>query len=283
MSAHTGTTIVVEGEAGCGKSQLATQLTADAASLGVRVIASAAKQDSEFDPYHAWRPVFAELLGSYSPSADIALVLERLMPYVGQDATLVDRLPLLNAILPISLAETRETQGMRDEVRADNTRTILISILEGASARETIVFLLEDEHWMDASSRRLLNEVASRLPAMFFVSRRTGEGGDDAPIVLDGVESVERIALGSFDEAATRSLVAQRLGVDDVSDEVAEFIQRRSSGNPLYAEELALVLRDYGMIAVQNGRGVATTGSITVRHAYEEHSVRRDSIARWKA
>ena len=50
---------------------------------------------------------------------------------------------------------------------------------------------------------------------------------------------------------AVAALVAVRLGAHEVAPKVGRFIHERSAGNPFFAEELALALRERGQVAAE--------------------------------
>jgi predicted ATPase len=55
--------VVVEGEPGIGKSRLLADLLEQAHAHGVRSLTGAGDAIERATPYHAWRPIFADLMG----------------------------------------------------------------------------------------------------------------------------------------------------------------------------------------------------------------------------
>src|SRR5205814_10555159 len=123
--------------------------------------------------YFAWRSAFRGLLGA-EDQADPAhlrgLLPARLQPG-GKDAALA---PLLNAVLPLELAESATTRTLQGSSRADATAELLFSLVEEAPG--PLLIVLEDCHWMDSASFRLVEMVLARLPRVLLVlSARPGQ------------------------------------------------------------------------------------------------------------
>ena len=55
--------VMVEGEAGIGKSRLMADLLEQAQAQGVRSLSGAGDPIEQSTPYHAWRPIFTQLIG----------------------------------------------------------------------------------------------------------------------------------------------------------------------------------------------------------------------------
>jgi adenylate cyclase len=107
-----------------------------------------------------------------------------------------------------------------------------------------VVLALEDVHWADSSSIELTLELARLTgegPLLLVVVGRP-EAREQVTLLADE-EAVHSIELGPFDQAAIGRLAGAILG-GIAPEPLIAFIERRSSGNPFFAQELVRALRD---------------------------------------
>jgi class 3 adenylate cyclase/tetratricopeptide (TPR) repeat protein len=248
-----GGTLLIEGEAGIGKSRLLDDLVEQAAGQPVRTLVGAADAIRSTTPYHAWRPVFEslfDLTDVSGPEARRGRVLEWL-----RGRPDLERLaPLLGDVIPLDLPPDELIGQLQGQVRADNTRRLLIGALGAASGEQPLLIVVEDAHWCDSSSWALAWLLSQNAPAILLVLalrppaepvpeyERLRQAPDGRHLRLD--------PLPAHDVAA---LVQQRLGVTSVPQPVADLIGEHAGGNPFFSEELAYALRDTGAITVVNG------------------------------
>ena len=101
-----GGVTLIESEAGMGKSRLIESTCDLAASLRIDVLLGAGDPMEQATPYYAWRDIFSQLLdlGALdTPAAQRRRVLDLL----ANDQDLLPLAPLLNAVLPLELPESR--------------------------------------------------------------------------------------------------------------------------------------------------------------------------------
>jgi class 3 adenylate cyclase len=250
----SGGAVIVEGEAGIGKSALLAYARDLARERGLRV-ASGSGSPVEMPAYHPWRPIFVELLDG---SADGGDQLGALLPHraaVALDALEArDLAPLLAPLLGLDIAETPRTAQLVGQVRADNTRDLLLRLLGHFASRARLVLVFDDAHWLDPSSWALLQAAAEQIPAMLALvaARPLVETPPAFQRLAYSVGSL-RLQLRGLPPAAVRDLLARRLGVAAVPEPVWQLIAARSQGNPFVAEELLHTLRERGAIVVADG------------------------------
>lgn len=252
--------LLIEGDAGVGKSRLVAEAAAKARERGVRVLEGRADPAERSTAYHVWRPIFAALLGV--DPADMAGSAEKV-----RDALESDRhrelLPLLDEVLALGLPDNDLTSEMHGQVRADNTRDLLLDLLRTAAAREPLALFVEDTHWIDSASLGLVLSCARRLPSVPLVLTTRPLAAEPAEFELRqllaqrGTERLRLAPLGSDDVA---TLVGRRLSATRLSERVVEVIQKRAQGNPFFSEELAHGLREAGVLVVRDGEASAAPG-----------------------
>lgn len=244
-----GGIVVIEGEPGVGKSELVTQLLAEAPA-GVQFHLGEADAIERSTAYYIWRrPVLDSLdVDGADRSTLEATVLARL----SNDPALLERAPLLDAILPIELPASSRAASLEADVRADAIRDLAVQLLVGAVASGPRAIVLEDVHWADSSSWALLLAVTRRVPGVLLVLSTRPMGAGAPPEFERALAEPQalHIALGPLGAADAEALVCHALGVDAIPTGVGAFIADRAEGNPFFSEQLAYALRDAGHLIV---------------------------------
>jgi class 3 adenylate cyclase/tetratricopeptide (TPR) repeat protein len=249
-----GGAVVIEAEAGTGKTTLLGRGQELAAEAGLRVLEGAAEPIEENTAYFAFRPVARELLGiPPDPGPDTArtAVLERLEE-LGPDR--VRLAPLLNAILPLDLPENELTRQMAGSIRAQNLSGLVAQLLAHAIGERPVVLALEDAHWMDGASLGLCVHLAEHVPAaLLLVTARPMDDGPPEYERLRNGPGRETLRLESLAPDEIIELVRRRLLARSVPVAVKDLILAKAEGNPFYGEELAATLLESGAIVVEGG------------------------------
>ncbi|MBL8961749.1 MAG: AAA family ATPase, partial [Gemmatimonadetes bacterium] len=256
----TGHTVLLEGEAGIGKSSLATVVAARAAAMGLSTYIGTAEAVQRSRPYHAWRPIFAQLLGvtaTGDQERQRAAVLDRI---AALDPALASRVPLLEAVCDLGFAPTPLTAQMDAAVRAENTRELLVRLLLEL-APGSRVLVLEDVHWFDSASWSLVSALRRRGigTLMVLAARPLADAfaGSELPADVRDLLAdphLVRLALRTLGAPDVAALACQRLGVDALPSPVARLIADRAEGNPLFVEELSKALLEAGLLVVDGRR-----------------------------
>jgi class 3 adenylate cyclase/tetratricopeptide (TPR) repeat protein len=252
--------LVLEGEAGAGKSRLVAELVDQALAAGVPVLAGAGDAVERNTPWHAWRELFGRLpvFDVHDPAACRRAVLGLL----GPDPELRDLAPLLNPVLALELPETARSAELSGQGRADRTRDLLIRLLRAVVADRPAVVVIEDAHWLDSASTGLVLTLSrQRMPLLLVVATRSpGETGTVADELGWGAyrrllraPNIERLVLDRLPPEAVEALIGHRLGAASVPEVLAGLIEDKADGNPLFTEELAFALRDAGLVRVVDG------------------------------
>lgn len=248
-----GALVLVEGEAGMGKSRLISRLLAEADALGVPAWVGAGEALQELAPYFAWRGIFRRLLGLDGLAEERARrerVLGRLAP------ALHERAPLLAPLLDLELPESEVIAKMTAQARADATRELLIDLLRGVLGAAPAVIVLEDAHWLDSASWSLAEAVQREVaPLLLVVSTRPlGEPYPTAECRrLLEQPGTRRLRLTPLAAEDALDLVCQRLGVPAIPEALARLILDKAEGHPFFSEQLALALLDLGAVQIVDG------------------------------
>jgi class 3 adenylate cyclase/tetratricopeptide (TPR) repeat protein len=229
-----GAVLWMVGEAGAGKTALVHYLRQAAAQRGLQCLVGGTGSVEIAVPYAAWRPVFATLF----TEAEASVRDERLARL--QATRHPQFVPLLNTVVPGLVDDTPLVQGLMGQARADATCGLLSDVL-AQSTGGRVVLVLEDCHWLDSASWRLVLRVAQEHPQLLFVLTAR-PGADEQELgALRRVPRFSEMGLVPLRADAIGALVEsvlQRTASRALVDEIAE----RAMGNPLFAREYALLL-----------------------------------------
>ncbi len=259
-----GGAIVVEGDAGIGKSRLVKDLLRQAEVAGVRTLAGGADALEQTTAYQGWREVFGALLGIAglkTPErrrARVIAQLQEIADYVGQAGgptpEIVGHAPLLNDVVELDFPDNELTAQMSGAVRASNTRVLLRRLLEISVLRGYRVVVLEDAHWLDSASWALALDVVRHVrPILLVISTRPREPSSGAFAQLQTMPGTRSLRLGPVSGEEIKTMVCRRLGVAQLPTTLESLIIARAGGHPMFGEELAYALRDAGVIEVRGG------------------------------
>ena len=226
---------LVSGEAGVGKTRLAEQLAVTAAEQGVLVLrGGCVPLGEEGVPFAPVTEALRGLARALDPDELAAVAgparaeLGRLVPDLawGDGAA-------------AGPAVARAGQGRLFE--------LLLGVVERLAARGPLLWVMEDLHWADRSTRDLVAYLATYLrngPVLVVLTFRSDELHRLHPLrgllgELARNRRVRRLELPRFSRDELAEQLAGLLGADPAAELVTE-IYARSEGNPFFTEELVL-------------------------------------------
>ena len=236
-----------------GKSTLLRRAAQLASARDVRLLEGAADSIEVSTAYLALRSIIAALLEipTAAPDEARAAVLRRLerLP-----ARLRDLAPLLNIVLPLDFADNELTAQMSGTIRAANLTDLLLGLVEQIAADGPVMFALEDLHWMDDASLQFCARVLDALPGVLLVATLRPMSPEPPALArLGRGDGREKLALDTLAPDEIVELVRRRLGARTIPVAVKDLIVAKAEGNPFYSEEIAIALREGGVIVIEDG------------------------------
>jgi predicted ATPase/class 3 adenylate cyclase len=125
------------------------------------------------------------------------------------------------------------------------------------TTQPTVIFL-EDIHWADDGSLDLVTHLATSIPEaqLLIVAVARPSLFERRPLWGEGEAAFRRISLTPLSRRASRALVEEILQrVDDLPDVLRDLIVEAAEGNPFYVEEVVKMLIDQGVIVAGEQRG----------------------------
>jgi class 3 adenylate cyclase len=242
--AGDGQVVLISGEPGIGKSRivaaLAERLRAEP-HLRLLYFCSPYHQDSALFP-------FIDQLGRASGFArddPPAAKLEKLEVLLAHAAPPEDDVALLADLMSLPASERRPLPNLSPQRKKERTLEALIHQLEGLARQQPVVMMFEDAHWIDPTSRELLDlsiERVRNLPVLLIVTFRP-----EFQAPWAGQPQVTMLALSRLDRRDRTFLVEQIAGGKALPNEVIEQIANRTDGVPLFVEELTKSVLESGV------------------------------------
>lgn len=219
-----GSTWLIGGESGVGKSRLVDELRTLALVQGLLVLRGQAVSEGG-DPYQPWRSVLHSLALAIDLQEDEASVLKSVIPDISE---LLQRdVPDAPALEP-QAAQSRLFNVVRDVFRRANQPALLI---------------LEDFQWAGSNSLALLqhlNQTASELPLLIVVDYRDDERSD----LVDELPGVNTLKLERLTRAEVAELSASMLDESGRRPHIVQLLHRETEGNPLFLVEVVRALAE---------------------------------------
>jgi class 3 adenylate cyclase/tetratricopeptide (TPR) repeat protein len=244
VAAGQAAVLTIVGEPGIGKSRLAAETVDHARRLGFTTAAGASRALGPETSYLPWRAIWRDLLG-LDPWSSVAEQREALAARFGEQA------PLLGPVLNLPVPDNELTGPLEPAERAELLRSLLAGELRERARSVPLALLVEDAHWIDPSSRALLEHLARALadqPLLLAVTARPTDSGRQVTEALAEVPHHRQVTLGELTPTDAAELAAERahqvfgdqaMPPADVLGRVVE----RAGGNPFYLEELLSLVR----------------------------------------
>ncbi len=240
-----GGLVLLEGEAGVGKTRLLQDIARDAEWRGAQVLWGAARETQERKPYAPLVEALQSGLSSLRVT-QVQQVVERV--WLQAAFPLLSPHPALPAIESApSLSPAQEGARLVEAI---------VRLVQGWADVTPLVLVLEDLHWADQDTFDLLAALTRRLSSrsILIIGSYRGEDARANPLVWEGLQAVNRGSLLSqrslprLDGQATGELIRRSLGLASPAPLFEERLFRETDGNPLFVLETLRALQDEGLL-----------------------------------
>ena len=227
---RAGGAVAVSGEPGIGKTTLARTQRLYAEARGVPVLWGRGVE-SGAPVFWPWRQ---PVLGRMEMIGD-----EELRAEVGRGAAELARIvPELGARLGV------------DPAPVDGDRVPLFDAFAGflgaAAEANGLLVVLDDMHWADLASLRLVEHIVEDLASsrvLLLITYRAVGAKNEVLAILDGVRTITRVVLRGLPVEAVDNVLANASG-HNVPATISATVHEVTGGNPLFVSELARLLTE---------------------------------------
>jgi class 3 adenylate cyclase/tetratricopeptide (TPR) repeat protein len=225
-----GQSVLVQGEAGVGKSRLVYQLREQLAGVPHTWLECSATPYTVDTPFHPIITLVADGL-AFAPADSISEKLAKLERGLGALAT-PEAIALLATFLELP---TPTSLDMPSEGRRRKTIELLAQWNLALSELQPLVLFVEDLHWCDASSLELIGRLVAQSATARLLLIATARPGAGTPWPVR--EHVTTLPLARLARREARAMIAA-LGGTALSEATLATLLARADGVPLYVEEL---------------------------------------------
>ena len=243
--AGEGQGVLLVGEAGIGKSRISRALldaVADEPHTRIRYQCS---------PYHtdsALWPVIQQLnyaagLAAVDPLEARLDKLEALLDRAGGR----DAAPLIADLLGLDGGARYGPLDLTPQAQRARTLEALVEQMLRLAARQPVLVVVEDAHWIDPTTLEMIEQGLDRSAAARVLILLTSR--PDRQPALAAHPHVTRLTLNRLGRAGVEAIVA-RLGGDRLPSQTIDAIIARTDGVPLFVEELTKAVLETGETAI---------------------------------
>ena len=228
-----GRVVLISGEPGIGKSRLTAALSERIETerhARLRYFCSPHLQDSALHPFIAQLERAAGFARDDTVEARLGKLRALLAPGTRDD----DEIALLSELL--SLPSSAAELNLSPQRKREKLFEAMLGQFESEARHRTVLMVFEDAHWIDPTSRELLDltvDRVRRLPVLLLITFRP-----EFQPPWGGRSHVASFALNRLGERDGGALVRTLAGNAALTAEIVAEIVERTDGVPLFVEEL---------------------------------------------
>lgn len=239
-----GQVALVVGEPGIGKSRLVHTLKQQ---IGVRDRLSEAVVEWRCSPFYTNTALYPAI-DYFERQLDVEAggdPFERLVEYLTPfGLALPDTVPLFAALLSIPLGTRYHPLALSPQRQKERTLEVLLSWARQFAQARPMLFVVEDLHWMDATSLEFLALLTTQCQADRVLAVLTFRP-DFTPGWSRATHQTQ-VALNRLTRRQTAELIRKRAGAD-LPQDLVDKLTARTDGVPLFVEEFTRMALEGGL------------------------------------
>jgi len=229
--AGEGQVVLIEGEAGIGKSRLSEAVLGNLSPAGskIRILCSPHHTNSALYPVIEF---LRALLGTEGDQLETKNHLSRFLRRFGLDSS-VNRALLMHLL---SQMEEGETPFASTSQQKEQMLLLVVRILTEQCRKRPTVVLIEDIHWADPTTLELITEISARSGTLNLYVLMTGRLGCFA--LFTAPNMITALRLSRLPRSDCNLMIDHLARNAMLLDQVRSTIIEKADGIPLFVEEL---------------------------------------------
>ena len=248
-----GRVVVLTGEPGIGKSHIALALEERLEGephITLRYFCSAHHTNSALFPFISQ----LERAAGFERSDSVTEKLSKLDALVAQSTPDPEHAAVLANLLALPADDRYQLQELSPQKRKEKTLAALLAQLDGFAARQPVLMIFEDIHWIDPTSLELLTATVEHVPQLRVLLLVTARSEFTLP--WPSYPHMTTVPLARLGRREGAALVERVTSGKRLPKEVMDEILARTDGVPLFIEELTKTLLETGPLQERNGHYV---------------------------
>src|SRR6266851_2395946 len=235
-----GQVALIIGEAGIGKSRLVQRFHEQMKGTPHTWVEAAAAPFFQNTPFYPVAAMLRELVawGGDEPAEDQLAQLESGLTSAGVKPA--EAIPLLAPLLNLPLPAKYPPSSLSPEQQRRRLLATLVEWVLGAARVQPLVIAIEDLHWADASTLELIQLLAEQGATARLLLLYTARPEFRAEWPLRAHHT--HITLNRLSARNVREMITQVAARNALASETVDAVIERTSGVPLFVEELTRVV-----------------------------------------
>ena len=254
VKAGMGQVLVLEGEAGIGKSRLVQVLKDHVASEAHTRLEC---RGLSYHQHTAWYPII-ELVQrwlQWQPGMVPGETLQQLEAFLSPYHLALDEVvPLLAELLALPLpAEHYPPLALPPEQQRHKTLDTLLALVGEMAEWQPVLVIVEDLHWVDPSTLELLGLLIDQVPTTRLYIVLTCRPTFEPPWGFR--THLTRLTLNRLTPSQAEEMIGRMLGGKHLPAEVLQQIVTKTDGIPLFVEEVTKAVVEVGLLSAVQDQG----------------------------